>query len=174
MIQGSVRIARVFGIDIRVHVSWILIAALFFYLNFEAFTAELPLTPVERTVLALITTALFFTSVLLHELSHSIVARRFRLPVHSITLFLFGGVSNLRREPDSARSEFLMAAVGPLTSFVLALVFWLARVVALDQLKGIPREAISYMLEQLSFINLALGVFNMLPGFPLDGGRVLR
>jgi Zn-dependent protease/CBS domain-containing protein len=174
VLQGSVRIARLFGIDIRVHISWILIAALFFYLNFEAFSVALPLIPLERTVLALVTTALFFASVLLHELSHSIVARRFRLPVHSITLFLFGGVSNLRREPDSARAEFLMAAVGPFTSFVLAGVFWLARIVAIDELRGIPREALPYMFEQLSFINLALGVFNLLPGFPLDGGRVLR
>ncbi len=174
MISGSVRIARLFGIDIRVHVSWILIAALFFYLNFEAFSVELPLTPAERTPLALVTTVLFFGSVLLHELSHSVVARRFRLPVHSITLFLFGGVSNLRREPDTARSEFLMAAVGPLTSFALAAFFWVLRLVALEQLRGIPGEAIPYMLEQLSFINLALGAFNLLPGFPLDGGRVLR
>lgn len=174
MLQGSVRIARLFGIDIRVHISWILIAALFFYLNFEAFTVALPLIPLERTVLAVITTALFFASVLLHELSHSIVARRFNLPVHSITLFLFGGVSNLRREPDSARAEFLMAAVGPFTSFVLAGAFWLARLVALAELRGIPREALPYMFEQLAFINLALGVFNLLPGFPLDGGRVLR
>ncbi len=174
MISGSVRIARIFGIDIRVHVSWILIAALFFYLNFEAFSVELPLTPAERTPLALVTTALFFVSVLLHELSHSVVARHFRLPVHSITLFLFGGVSNLRREPDTARSEFLMAAVGPLTSFGLSGIFWATRLAALEALRGIPREAIPYMLEQLSFINLALGVFNLLPGFPLDGGRVLR
>jgi Zn-dependent protease len=174
MISGSIRVARIAGIDIRVHISWFVIAALFFFLNFETFSLELPLIPSERVVLAAITTLLFFASVLLHELSHSIVARRFRLPVHSITLFLFGGVSNLRREPDSARSEFLMAAVGPFTSFILAGSFWLLRMAARETLVGIQGEAIPYMLEQLSFINLALGIFNLLPGFPLDGGRVLR
>ena len=174
MIAGSIRVARIAGIDIRVHVSWFLIALLFFYLNFETFSLELPLVPSERVVLAAVTTLLFFASVLLHELSHSIVARRFRLPVHSITLFLFGGVSNLRREPDSARAEFLMASVGPFTSFVLAGSFWVLRLVAAKTLTGLQGEAIPYMLEQLAFINLALGVFNLLPGFPLDGGRVLR
>src|SRR5207253_3629125 len=172
VISGSLRVTRIAGIDIRVHVSWFLIAALFFYLNFETFSFDLPLIPSERIVLAAATTLLFFASVLLHELSHSIVARRFRLPVHSITLFLFGGVSNLRREPDTARAEFLMAAVGPFTSFVLSGSFWLLREVARQTLVGIPGEAVPYMLEQLSFINLALGVFNLLPGFPFDGGRV--
>lgn len=174
MISGSIRVVRIAGIDIRVHISWFLIAALFFYLNFETFSFELPLVPSERIVLAAATTLLFFASVLLHELSHSLVARRFRLPVHSITLFLFGGVSNLRREPDTARAEFLMAAVGPFTSFILSGTFWLLREVARQTLVGIPSEAVPYMLEQLAFINLALGVFNLLPGFPLDGGRVLR
>lgn len=173
MIQGSIRIARLFGIDIRVHVSWLIIAVLFFSLTYEGF-AQLPLIPVERAVLAFVTTALFFASVLLHELSHSIVARRFRLPVHSITLFLFGGVSNLRREPESALSEFLMAAVGPFTSFVLAATFWASGLVADARLVGIPGEAIPFTLDQLAFINLLLGAFNLLPGFPLDGGRVLR
>lgn len=173
MIQGSVRIAKLFGIDIRVHVSWLVIATLFFSLTYEGFSL-LPLIPAERAVLALVTTALFFASVLLHELSHSIVARRFRLPVHSITLFLFGGVSNLRREPESALSEFLMAAVGPFTSFVLAAAFWAGGLLADAQLVGIPGEAIPFTLDQLAFINLLLGVFNLLPGFPLDGGRVLR
>ena len=174
MISGSIRIARIAGIDIRVHVSWFLIAALFFFLNYETFSIDLPLVPSERVVLAALTTLLFFASVLLHELSHSIVARRFRLPVHSITLFLFGGVSNLRREPDSAGEEFLMAAVGPFTSFVLAGAFWGLRELAQQTLHGIEGESIPYMLEQLAFVNLALGVFNLLPGFPLDGGRVLR
>lgn len=174
MISGSIRVVRIAGIDIRVHISWFLIAALFFYLNFETFSFELPLVPSERIVLAAATTLLFFASVLLHELSHSLVARRFRLPVHSITLFLFGGVSNLRREPDTARAEFLMAAVGPFTSFILSGTFWVLREVARQTLAGIPSESVPYMLEQLAFINLALGVFNLLPGFPLDGGRVLR
>jgi Zn-dependent protease/predicted transcriptional regulator len=174
MIAGSLRVARIAGIDIRVHFSWFLIAALFFYLNLETFSLELPLIPGERVIFAVLTTLLFFGSVLLHELSHSIVARRFRLPVHSITLFLFGGVSNLRREPDSALAEFLMAAVGPFTSFMLAAAFWALGAVARAILPGIQGEAVPYMLQQLAFINLALGIFNLLPGFPLDGGRVLR
>ena len=104
MISGSLRVTRIAGIDIRVHVSWFLIAALFFYLNFETFSFDLPLIPSERIVLAAATTLLFFASVLLHELSHSIVARRFRLPVHSINFgnWSFSAAAN---SPLSSRNS---------------------------------------------------------------------
>lgn len=171
MIGGSIRIATIFGIDIRVHVSWILIAVLIF------FDLQDLLAPIfGRRVLALYAVAalgafLFFASLLLHELSHSLVARRLGLPVHSITLFLFGGVSNLRREPESARSEFLMAIVGPLTSLLLAGAFALG---SSDEAQRYLPGWLVILSAQLAFVNLLLALFNLLPGFPLDGGRVFR
>jgi Zn-dependent protease/CBS domain-containing protein len=105
----------------------------------------------------------------LHELSHSLVARRFGIPVSSITLFVFGGVSNLGREADSARQEFWIAIVGPLTSFAMAAVFATGYLVLREIEPGAADVS-----ANLAFINVAIGVFNLVPGFPLDGGRVLR
>jgi Zn-dependent protease/CBS domain-containing protein len=110
-----------------------------------------------------------FASVLLHELSHSFVALARGLGVHSITLFIFGGVSNVKGEAEEPKDEFLIAVVGPLTSFVLAGLFWLAR-----QAAAPGNTPIGALLGYLAFINLLLGGFNLVPGFPLDGGRVLR
>ncbi len=172
--MGSFRLGRIAGIDILVHWSWFAIFLLltwwlaegFFSDVYEGWTAE------ERWGSAVVAVLLFFSSVLLHELSHSLVAKRLGLPVKSITLFIFGGVSALGAEPDSARQEFRVAIVGPLTSIVLAGVFGGLVVLAwaVDRLDA-PPGAIA---EYLAFINLAVGIFNMLPGYPLDGGRVLR
>ncbi len=176
MLRGSIRIATLFGIDVRVHASWVLVAGLIFYFSFETFSLDLEVPLRDLITVSAIATLLFFSSVLLHELSHSVVARRLHLPVHSITLFLFGGVSNLRREPESARTEFLMASVGPLTSLVLAGVFYGLHRVSVGQLTTSPRLAViaATLFMQLAIVNLLLGLFNLLPGFPLDGGRVLR
>jgi Zn-dependent protease/CBS domain-containing protein len=174
--MDALRIGRIFGIDIRIHWSWLAIFFLLLYWLAEGFYDEVDdyshWTDAERWVASGITTMLFFVSILLHELSHSLVARRLGLPVHSITLFIFGGVSSLKEEPASAGQEFKMAIVGPLTSFALgiiaiaiAAVFW-----AYDALDTMPGAVAAY----LGFINVAVGVFNMLPGYPLDGGRVLR
>ncbi|MBI2912486.1 MAG: site-2 protease family protein [Chloroflexi bacterium] len=172
--MGSFRLGRIAGIDILVHWSWFAIfflltwwlAAGFFADVYEDWSAS------ERWGSAVVAALLFFGSVLLHELSHSLVAKRLGLPVKSITLFIFGGVSALGAEPSNARQEFRVAIVGPLTSFLLAGVFGALLVVAwaADRLDS-PPGAIA---EYLAFINLAVGVFNMLPGYPLDGGRVLR
>jgi Zn-dependent protease len=108
-------------------------------------------------------------SVLLHELCHSIVAQVRGLAVHSITLFIFGGVSTIAGEAERSLDEFLIAVVGPVSGFVLAGVFWVAgQAAALD---GTPLGA---FLGYLASVNLMLGLFNLVPGFPLDGGRVLR
>lgn len=133
--------------------------------------------------MALTASILFFSSVLAHELAHSLVARARGLPVNRITLFLFGGVSNLEREPESPGTEFLMTIVGPLTSFLLGGLFLLAGGISAGQALMIlddPKQIIS-QLNPLSAIflwlgpiNLILGIFNLIPGFPLDGGRVLR
>jgi Zn-dependent protease/CBS domain-containing protein len=132
---------------------------------------------------AIVAALLFFASVLLHELAHSLVARARGIPVRSITLFLFGGVSNIQREPDSPGAEFWMAIVGPLTSLVLGGA--LAAIASLSA--GPPRTVISdprqavvalgpltTLLGWLGSINFTLGLFNLIPGFPLDGGRMLR
>ena len=169
MFKSSVRLGRIAGIEIGVHWSWFFI---FFLMTWSLATAvfdQTDLGPNARWIAGVITSIIFFLSVLLHELSHSLVARRTGLPVHSITLFVFGGVSNLEREASSPRQEFWIAIVGPLTSFALGIVFavlWLT-VGRLSPVLGQP-------LAWLAIINASLFLFNMLPGFPLDGGRVLR
>jgi Zn-dependent protease len=120
--------------------------------------------------IGLLTSVLFFASVLLHELAHSVVALAWGIPVKSITLFIFGGVANIGREPDRPLAEFLVAIAGPISSLLLALSFgiawWVGQAVALPYLAGLGLY--------LGGINLSLALFNMLPGFPLDGGRVFR
>ena len=171
---GSYRLLRVFGIDILVHWSWLAIFALltwwlsqgFFKDEYEDWTAR------ERWIAAVVSSLAFFTSILLHELAHSLVAKREGLPVKSITLFIFGGVSALGAEPDTPGQEFRVAIVGPLVSFVLAAVFAAAALAAhFADAGGEPPAAV---VLYLAIINAAVGVFNMLPGYPLDGGRVLR
>ncbi len=171
---GSYRLLRVFGIDILVHWSWFAIFVLltwwlsqgFFDDQFEDWTGR------ERWAAALIASLAFFTSILLHELAHSLVAKREGLPVKSITLFIFGGVSALGAEPENPGQEFRVAIVGPLVSFLLAGAFGVAALVA--HLSGVGDRPPAAVVFYLAIINAALGVFNMLPGYPLDGGRVLR
>ncbi len=172
--SGSFRIGRIKGIDIQVHWSWFVVFTLLTWWLSEGFFQEVHEDWSKETAWAtsVVTTLLFFTSVLLHELSHSLMARRLGLPVHSITLFIFGGVSALGAEPSSARQEFRVAIVGPLTSFAIAAVLGIASGIAfLAGKEDTPPAAVA---EYLAFINLSVGIFNMLPGFPLDGGRVLR
>jgi len=174
--MDAFKIGRIAGIDIRIHWSWLAIFALLLYWLAEGFYSDVDAysewSDAERWVASGVTTVFFFVSILLHELSHSLVARRLGLPVQNITLFIFGGVSSLAQEPDSAGQEFKMAIVGPLMSFflgivagVIAVVFW-----AYDAQDTVPGAVAAY----LAFINIAVGIFNMLPGYPLDGGRVLR
>src|SRR5881396_1536085 len=118
---GSIRVARIFGIDVRIHVSWLLIFFLVVLsLSDQVFPSRFPQWSNQKSlVVAAITAFLFFGSVLAHELAHSLVARRFRMSVSSITLFLLGGVANLTREPPSAGAELFMAAAGPATSVAI-------------------------------------------------------
>jgi Zn-dependent protease/CBS domain-containing protein len=172
---GSFRIGRIAGIDIQIHWSWLAIFALLIWALATGFYKDVggdDWSQAERWFAAVVTTLLFFISVLLHELSHSLVAKRLGLPVSSITLFLFGGVSSLTEEPKSAKDEFRVAIVGPLTSFVIGAVLAIAFAVFLlnHEEASVPGAICGY----LAFINLAVGLFNMLPGYPLDGGRVLR
>jgi Zn-dependent protease/CBS domain-containing protein len=174
--MDAFKIGSIFGIDIRIHWSWLAIFALLLYWLATGFFDEVDSyshwSAADRWIASGITTVLFFLSILLHELSHSIVARRLGLPVHGITLFIFGGVSSLTEEPASAGQEFKMAIVGPLMSFFLGAVAGVIFLIFLyyDKENTVPGAVAGY----LGFINVAVGIFNMLPGYPLDGGRVLR
>jgi Zn-dependent protease/CBS domain-containing protein len=172
---GSFKIGRIAGIDIQIHWSWLAVFVLLIWSLATGFFKDVggdDWSEAERWVAAVVTTLLFFLSILLHELSHSLVAKRLGLPVSSITLFLFGGVSSLTQEPASAKDEFRIAIVGPLTSFIIGAVLAAAFGVFLLQHEetSVPGAVCGY----LGFINVAVGIFNMLPGYPLDGGRVLR
>lgn len=171
--SGSFRIARIAGIEIRVHFSWIVI---FLLVTFSLASSVLPddWSNVKQVTVAVIAALLFFASVLAHELAHSLVARRFGMSVSSITLFLFGGVANLRQEPPRAAVELLMAIAGPLTSFVLGGIAYLAQLGATSVLDAGAMETIAPVTGYLTVVNLAVGLFNLVPGFPMDGGRVLR
>jgi Zn-dependent protease len=164
-----------FGIEIRLHFSWVVILGIVFY---SIYTFELPnqfpTWPREETLLVSAATALlFFCSIIAHELSHSLVARRFKMRVSSITLFLLGGVANLTQEPPSARAEFFMASAGPGMSLAIGLTG--KAIAALLLLQGPSYlQPVRAVADYLGTVNLLLAGFNLLPGFPLDGGRVLR
>lgn len=173
---GSILVARILGIDIRIHLSWFLIFGLVL-INFErVLPAIRPTWSEEKTLLvAAVTALLFFASVLAHELAHAVVARAFRMPVSSITLFLLGGVANLAKEPPTARAEFLMAVAGPLMSVALGGVGVGLAALAEGQLTATPAlDTVAIVAGLLGPMNLLLAVFNMVPGYPLDGGRVFR
>jgi Zn-dependent protease/predicted transcriptional regulator len=168
---NSISLGRFFGVEVRVDASWLFIALLFgwsFYLQFEAQLTDLD--PMANLLLSAASVFVFFASVLAHELSHSVMARRLGIPVEDITLFLFGGVTKTRMEASRPRDEFLIAIVGPLTSVGIAGLLF----VALPWLSEVVSEPVLFAMGYIAWLNLLLGVFNLLPGMPLDGGRVLR
>jgi Zn-dependent protease len=167
---GSLRVGKIFGIDISINISWIIILVLLTWsLAVSWFPAYRGWSPVTYWVVSFIAALLLFVSVLLHELAHSLVARAHGIPVKSITLFIFGGVSNIEREPGSPGVEFQVAVVGPLTSLLIGGLSYLL-LLAL----GRNTTPLAAILAYLAYANILLGVFNLIPGFPLDGGRVLR
>jgi Zn-dependent protease/CBS domain-containing protein len=171
MMKGSLRVARIAGIDIGIHYTWILIFVLISWsLAVGYFPVDYPgWAPWLYWVTSVVAALLLFVSVLIHELAHSLVAKSRGLPVKSITLFLLGGVSNLETEPEKPGVEFAVAIVGPLASVAIAGVFWAVDYFNLIQV-GAARAIAGYLVT----INILLAAFNILPGFPLDGGRVLR
>lgn len=184
MTGNGFRLGRLFGIKIDVDWSWLLI---FLLVTWNLATVFSDVHPDWGTVLnlgtAVVASILFFGSVLAHELAHSLMAIAQGVPVRSITLFLFGGVSNIEREPPSPRAEFLITIVGPLTSIVLGGIFILLSGVGAISFGGAMQDPtaalgdlgpIMTLLLWLGPINILLGVFNLVPGFPLDGGRILR
>ena len=172
--MDSYRLFRLFGIDVLVHWSWLAIFALLTWWLAQGFFKDEygDWTTGQRWGAAVTAALAFFGSILLHELAHSLMAKREGLPVKSITLFIFGGVSALGGDPKTPGQEFRVAIVGPLISFILGIVFGVITVAAfLSDVGDTPPAAVTLYL---SMINFAVAVFNMLPGYPLDGGRVLR
>jgi Zn-dependent protease len=182
--RSSFRVGRLFGIDLRVDSSWLFVLVLVVWSLSSLFARWHPdWSPGTVLVVALLAAVAFFGSVLLHELAHSVVARLYGIPVRDITLHMFGGVSNIEREPHTPAAELLIAIVGPLTSIGLGVVMtltvslWIG-LLGLDV--DTAAEAIAHLgpvstvLSWLGPINVAVGVFNLIPGFPLDGGRILR
>jgi Zn-dependent protease/predicted transcriptional regulator len=170
MLRGGISIGKAFGIPLRLHYSWFIIFALITWsLAYNFMHAYPHWSLVNSIVVGVITSLLFFGSVLAHELSHSIVAKAAGIPIQSINLFIFGGVSQLVEEPKEPQVEFRMALAGPLASLVLGGIF-----LAIWHWLGDMPEFIKAMCFWLGLINIALAAFNLVPGFPLDGGRVLR
>jgi Zn-dependent protease/predicted transcriptional regulator len=170
MLRNSVRLFTIADIEVGVHYSWLIVFALVTWsLAIGYFPTAVPGSDgIAAWVLGAIAALLLFASVLVHELAHSLVAKSRGLGVHSITLFLFGGVSNLTAESRQPGTEFAVAIVGPITSFAIGIVaVVIAGVMA-------PDSAAGAVIGYLAVVNLLVGAFNLIPGFPLDGGRVLR
>ncbi len=166
--QG-IRVARILGIPILIDFSWILIFGLITFTLSGNFAVLYPTwTSAQSWAVALVTSLLLFTSVVLHELAHSVVAQAYKIKVLSITLFIFGGLARISREPSKAIQEFNIAVAGPLASGILALFFYSLTSI----FPGNPM--IAALGSVLWRSNLWLAAFNLLPGFPLDGGRVFR
>lgn len=173
--EAQIKLGRVFGIEIGLHYSWLIIALLITLSlagHFHAENADWG----EGVIwaLALLTAALFFAAIVAHELAHAMVARARGLPVRSITLFALGGVAQIEKEPDDAKTEFWMAIVGPGASIVIGLICLTLTWTLGWKPMTIPSTPFQAMLVWLGYINIGLAVFNLIPGFPLDGGRVLR
>ncbi|MGH2691542.1 MAG: site-2 protease family protein [Actinomycetota bacterium] len=170
MFGRSWRLGRIFGIEIRVDASWIFIALLVAYSLHGTFQARFPeLTSAGALILAIAFGLLFFGSVLAHEMAHAVAAKRRGIEVHGITLFLFGGATHAKVDSRRPQDELVVSVLGPLTSLLLGGLFLL-----LTQALGGPDQPVAGGFRYLGGVNIALAIFNMLPGFPLDGGRVLR
>jgi Zn-dependent protease len=170
MTRHNIPLGRILRIPIGLDYSWFVIFALLTWiLAGSYYPAEFNnWPPLLYWFMGAVTAIMLFVSVLLHELGHSVVALRYRIPVRSITLFLFGGIAQIGAEPPSAIAELLIATAGPLVSLVLAVLFYTVQplVAGMESLLGLAKY--------LAYINLALVLFNLIPGYPLDGGRVFR
>lgn len=173
MFSNAIKIFDLGGFDIKLDPSWFLIAGLITWtLSAQYFPETLPgLSGAAYVVLAVIAMLGFFGSLLLHELAHSIIARSFDVRITGITLFLFGGVAELESEVSNPKAELWIALAGPAMSVVLSIGFWMASLVSQFVLGS---EPLTMVLTYLATINMIIVAFNMVPAFPLDGGRVLR
>lgn len=173
MFRKRIKLFRLFGFDVGIHISWLIVAALVLLsLAMGFFPQAYPHLP-ERTywLMGVIATILFFASIIFHEFCHSLVARRYGLPMRGITLFLLGGIAEMGEEPKRPKVELLTALAGPAAS--VALGFGFIGLGDLGESAGWPLSIVGVLIY-LGRINWLLAIFNMLPAFPLDGGRVLR
>ncbi len=168
LFQGSWKIATIMGIPIRVHFSWLIVFGLITWsLSTFYFPQAAPDLPTASYwIKGAIAALLLFASVAFHELAHSYIAMKYRLSIVGITLFIFGGVAQMKGEPPHPKAEFRIAIAGPLSSFFLSVFFFFLYMNTV----GGTRALFSYLAQ----INFILGAFNLIPGFPMDGGRVLR
>jgi Zn-dependent protease/CBS domain-containing protein len=173
MFGSRVRLFRLFGFSVGVDLSWIFLAILVTWsLSTVVFPQMHPdLDSTSYWIMGIIGAVGLFLSIILHELGHSFVARQFGIPINEITLFIFGGVAEMEDEPPDAKSEFLMAIAGPATSFLIAGVLLAFQYVVAPR---IPATPLMTVIRYLFWLNLVVAFFNLLPAFPLDGGRVLR
>jgi Zn-dependent protease len=170
MFRHTIRLGRIFGIVVDLDYSWFLVFGLLTWvLAVQYYPSEFKnWTPGVYWFMGALTAIMLFVSVLLHELGHAVVAKRYGIPVPRITLFIFGGVSQITAEPTNAAMEFWIAIAGPAVSFALAAISWELRPV----FAGVP--PLLALAKYLALMNLGLGAFNLIPAFPLDGGRVFR
>lgn len=166
--QGSWKIGTIMGIPIRVHFSWFIVFGLITWsLSTFYFPEAAPNLPAASYwVKGVLAALLLFASVGFHELAHSFVAKKYKISIESITLFIFGGVAQMKGEPPYPKAEFRIAIAGPLSSFFLSALFFFLSMTA----AGGTKALFSYLAQ----INFIIAVFNLIPGFPMDGGRVLR
>lgn len=174
--RSSIKLGKIFGIEVGLHYTWFIIAVFIAIALVNLFGVSRPEWSIATVwSVSLATTVCFFITLLIHELSHCLVARGFGIPVASITLFALGGVSNIEKEASSATAEFWMGVVGPITSLMIGFLCELGAV-ELGWRMNEPAAVypIAAGLAWLGRINVLLGIFNLIPGFPLDGGRVLK
>jgi len=173
--RSNIRLGRIAGIEIGLHYSWFIIAALIAFSLGEQFRHDNSnWSPAQIWAAAIFTAVMFFLGLLLHELSHSLVAKAYGLKVRAITLFALGGVSQIEEDAKTAKVEFWVAIAGPIASFIIGgICLALARSLGWRP-RVAPQTAATAVLYWLGTINIVLGLFNLIPGFPLDGGRVLR
>jgi len=173
--KSNIKLGRISGIEIGLHYSWFLIAALIVFSLGEHFRQVYRNWGASQIwFVALFTAVLFFVTLLLHELSHSLVAQARGLKVSAITLFALGGVSQIEGDATDAKTEFWVAIAGPIASLVIGFSCLVIAVGLGWRRPAEPRTAVTAILVWLGYINVVLGLFNLIPGFPLDGGRVLR
>lgn len=172
MFGRRITLFKLFGFEVRLDASWLIIALLITWsLAVGFFPSHYPNLPArDYWAMAIVAAFGLFGSIVVHEFSHSLVARRYGLPMKGITLFIFGGVAEMSDEPPNAKTEFLMAIAGPLASIAIGIVFYVVYLLE----RGLWSVPVVAILAYLSWINWILAAFNMIPAFPLDGGRVLR
>lgn len=166
--RASIKLGKIFGIPLQLHYTWFIIFTLVTISLVFYFSSDYPV--IERIAFGILTSILFFASIIIHELAHSVLAIRNGIPVKKITLFVFGGISHITKEATHPKAELLIAVVGPLASLVMGGIFY-GLSILLTQAQQI---LIAHSMQWLAIINVILALFNLIPGFPLDGGRVFR